>query len=97
MTLKHTLDIAALFTSDIVLKTQDKQTFYGKTAVLRRLNSGVSMLAKMLSNGTKATSTPKPSITGPEKVDNAVWVMTYTFKQGVMKYGIRQDTTTAMR
>ncbi len=36
------VDIAALFTSDIVLKTQDKQTFYGKTAVLRRLNSGVS-------------------------------------------------------
>ena len=36
------VDIAALFTSDIVLKTQDKQTFYGKTAVLRRLNSGAS-------------------------------------------------------
>ena len=36
------VDIAALFTSDIVLRTQDKQTFYGKTAVLRRLNSGVS-------------------------------------------------------
>ncbi len=36
------VDIAALFTSDIVLKTQDKHTFYGKTAVLRRLNSGVS-------------------------------------------------------
>lgn len=36
------VNIAALFTSDIVLKTQDKQTFYGKTAVLRRLNSGVN-------------------------------------------------------
>lgn len=49
------------------------------------------MLAKMLSNGTKATSMPKPSITGPEKVDNAVWVMIYTFKQGVIKYGIRSQ------
>ncbi|DBA76598.1 TPA: hypothetical protein ACH3X2_008648 [Trebouxia sp. C0005] len=85
------VDIAALFTSDIVLKTQDKQTFYGKTAVLRRLNSGISMLAKMLSNGTRATSMLQPFITGPEKVDTAVWVMTYTFKQGVIEYGIRSQ------
>ena len=49
------------------------------------------MLAKMLSNGTKASCMPKPSITGPEKVDNAIWVMTCTFKQGVMKYGIRSQ------
>ena len=33
-------EIAALFTPDTILKTQDKQTFHGKTAVLRRLNSG---------------------------------------------------------
>ena len=34
-------DIAALFASDVILKTHDKQTFYGRTAVLRRLNSGM--------------------------------------------------------
>lgn len=49
------------------------------------------MLSKMLSNGTKGSSMPKPSITGPEKMDDAIWVMTYTFKQGVMKYGIRSQ------
>lgn len=49
------------------------------------------MLAKMLSNGTRATSMLQPFITGPEKVDTAVWVMTYTFKQGVIEYGIRSQ------
>lgn len=34
-------EIAAIFSPDAVLKTQDKQTFYGKQAVLRRLNSGI--------------------------------------------------------
>ncbi len=34
-------DVAASFAADIILKTQDKQTFYGKPAVLRRLNSGL--------------------------------------------------------
>lgn len=32
--------IAASFSPDAVLKTQDKQIFYGKPAVLKRLNSG---------------------------------------------------------
>ena len=32
--------IAACFSPDAVLKTQDKQTFYGRPAVLKRLNSG---------------------------------------------------------
>ncbi|KAL0026671.1 hypothetical protein WJX79_003030 [Trebouxia sp. C0005] len=59
--------------------------------MLVRLNSGISMLAKMLSNGTRATSMLQPFITGPEKVDTAVWVMTYTFKQGVIEYGIRSQ------
>ena len=33
-------EIAAIFSPDAVLKTQDEQTFHGKQAVLRRLNSG---------------------------------------------------------
>lgn len=33
-------DVAAMFAADVVLKTHDKQTFHGKTAVLRRLNNG---------------------------------------------------------
>lgn len=36
--------IAASFSPDVVLKTQDKQTFYGKPAVLKRLNSGAAIL-----------------------------------------------------
>lgn len=35
--------IAASFSPDVVLKTQDKQTFYGKPAVLKRLNSGAAI------------------------------------------------------
>lgn len=54
-------------------------------------NAGVGMLAKMLSSGTKASSVPKPAITGPERVNSTQWVMTYTFKQGVMKYGIKSQ------
>ena len=42
----------------------------------------------MLGNGTKAASMPKPVITGPERINDHVWMMSYTFKQGVMKYGI---------
>ena len=34
--------IAASFSPDAILKTQDKQTFYGKPAVLKRLNSGAA-------------------------------------------------------
>lgn len=34
--------IAASFSPNAVLKTQDKQTFYGKPAVLKRLNSGAT-------------------------------------------------------
>ncbi|MCJ1241638.1 hypothetical protein MMC14_009644 [Varicellaria rhodocarpa] len=34
--------IAALFSPDAVLVTQDKQTFHGKISVLRRLNAGAS-------------------------------------------------------
>lgn len=37
-----TTQIAASFSPDAVLKTQDKQTFYGKQAVLKRLNSGAA-------------------------------------------------------
>ena len=33
--------IAALFCPDATLKTQDKQAFFGRPAVLKRLNSGV--------------------------------------------------------
>lgn len=36
-------EIAASFSPDAVLKTQDKQTFYGKPAVLKRLNSGAPL------------------------------------------------------
>ena len=32
--------IEAMFAADVVLKTQDKQTFYGRPAVLKRLNNG---------------------------------------------------------
>ena len=33
-------EITAMFTTDAVLKTQEQQTFYGRPAVLKRLNNG---------------------------------------------------------
>ena len=39
--------IAASFSPDTILKTQDKQTFYGKPAVLKRLNSGALFSASV--------------------------------------------------
>lgn len=39
-------EIAASFSPDAVLKTQDKRTFYGKPAVLKRLNSGAIAIAQ---------------------------------------------------
>lgn len=41
--------IAASFSPDAVLKTQDKQTFYGKQAALKRLNSGAAA-SKLIHN-----------------------------------------------
>ena len=36
--------IAASFSPDAVLKTQDRHTFHGKPAVLKRLNSGATTI-----------------------------------------------------
>ena len=36
----NAIEIADMFASDAVLKTQDKQTFHGRAAVLKRLNTG---------------------------------------------------------
>ena len=54
--------------------------------------AGVGMLAKLLSNGSSSTM-PTPMITGPAKVDETTYTMTYSFKKGVLKYGIRSDFT----
>lgn len=50
------------------------------------------MLVKLLSNGRNVT-VPKPIISGPAKIDDTTWSMTYTFKHGVMKYGIKSQFT----
>ena len=127
--------IAAMFSADAVLKTQDKQTFYGRPAVLRRLNSGtqqlstkqecrnkqllrlchikdslaqlraatvcakshhpadagVGLLLKVLSSSS--STIPKPAVSGPLRVDDTTWLMTYTFKKGVVKYAIQSRYT----
>lgn len=54
--------------------------------------AGVGMLIKLLSNGRNVT-VPKPVISGPVKIDDTTWSMTYTFKYGVMKYGIKSQFT----
>ena len=50
------------------------------------------MLAKMLRNGS-AASLPKPSVRGPDKVDDTTWTMVYSIKQGVMKFSIKSQYT----
>lgn len=50
------------------------------------------MLLKLLGNG-KNTNMPRPVISGPTQIDDKIWSISYSFKHGVVKYGIKSQFT----
>lgn len=46
------------------------------------------MLLKLLGNG-KSRNMPSPVTSGPTKIDDKTWCITYSFRHGVMKYAIQ--------
>lgn len=50
-------EIAASFSADAVLKTQDRRTFYGKPAVLKRLNTGATAVKQKSDHGLGSSCT----------------------------------------
>ena len=54
--------------------------------------AGVAMLLKLLGSG-KSANMPRPIISGPTKIDDTTWSISYSFKHGVMKYGIKTQFT----
>jgi len=84
--------ITNILDKDVVLVTQDKQTFRGKVAVIRRLNTGMAKLLSVMEQ-YKGQDFPDIQKEGPTPTEQGTWTMTYTLKRGIMKFRLQDEFT----
>jgi hypothetical protein len=76
--------ISDMFADSAKLIAQDKQTYHGKAAVLRRLDKGMETLVKMAG---KDAAIPTYELEGPTQNDEGAHVIKCTLRRGVTKMG----------
>ncbi|GAB4818713.1 hypothetical protein N2152v2_005759 [Parachlorella kessleri] len=72
-------EVSNLFEEQVKMVTQDKQTFHGKQAVLRRLDKGVDMLIKMAG---KDAEVPTYEVVGPTLGPSGASQIDLTIRRG---------------
>lgn len=85
-------EVTNILDKDIVLITQDKQTFRGKVAVIRRLNTGMAKLLSVMEQ-YQGQELPDIQMEGPTPTEQGTWTMTYTLKRGIMKFRLQDEFT----
>ncbi|KAK9829151.1 hypothetical protein WJX72_004206 [[Myrmecia] bisecta] len=84
--------VSGLFAEQAKMVTQDKQTYHGKPAVVRRLNKGMETLLRMAGQEA-ADAAPDFTVEGPSETASGTWLVTYIFKRGMAKYRVVNEFT----
>lgn len=84
-------DVFGLFTDNARMIASDNQRFTGKTAILRRLNTGVEQLVGLLDkhvgdHDMKDMAKPTVKVVVPDKKRPGYVTVTYTLKWGMRKF-----------
>ena len=94
-------NVDILFVDDAKMATHDGGKYYGKTAVLKRLNRGIEKLLKMMGEHKAVPleadqpidifRLPGVDIQGPQEVSPLLWNVVYSMKRGGVTYKFEDE------